>query len=103
MKKKIAVSVGDLNGIGIELALRNHQEISRICTPIYCIDHTMLKQAADLLDLPIPDDFTTIEDIGEPFRIKAGTVDAASGSYSFSYQYPPRSCCEAKSTSVKHS
>lgn len=81
--KDIAISIGDLNGIGIELALRNHQEISTKVHPIYCIDRTMLKQAADMLQLPIPDDFHTTETIAEPFTVKPGTVDAASGHYSY--------------------
>ena len=81
--KRIAVSVGDLNGIGIELILRNHREISRIATPLYCIDRGMAQQAADLLGLPLPDDFETIEGIAEPFRIAPGSIDAASGLYSY--------------------
>ena len=81
--KRIAISIGDLNGIGIELALRNHQEISTKVNPIYCIDSLMLEQAADLLQLPIPDDFHTTETIPETFTIKPGTVDAASGHYSY--------------------
>jgi len=81
--KRIAISVGDLNGIGIELALRNHKEISEKVDPVYCIDRTMLEQAADLLHLPIPDDFQTTETISEPFTIKPGRVDAASGRCSY--------------------
>jgi len=38
MQKKVAVSIGDLNGIGIELALRNHETISQKVSPIYCIE-----------------------------------------------------------------
>ena len=41
-KAKIAVSVGDLNGIGIELAFKCHKEISKLCKPIYCINKKML-------------------------------------------------------------
>jgi 4-hydroxythreonine-4-phosphate dehydrogenase len=37
-KKKIAVSIGDINGVGIQLALDNHYKISKICKPIYCIN-----------------------------------------------------------------
>ena len=81
--KRIAISIGDLNGIGIELALRNHQEISAKVNPIYCIDRTMLEQAANLLQLSIPDDFHTTETFSESFMIKPGTVDAASGRYSY--------------------
>ncbi len=28
-RERVAVAVGDLNGIGIELALRNHRDIKR--------------------------------------------------------------------------
>ena len=81
--KKIAVSVGDLNGIGIELALRNHGAISKEVDPVYCIDRRMLEQAATLLSLSVPDDFQTVDGISEPFTIKPGIIDAASGNYSY--------------------
>ena len=32
-KPKIAISIGDLNGVGIEIALKAHNEISKLCTP----------------------------------------------------------------------
>ena len=32
---KIAISIGDLNGIGLELALRSHDEVKKISKPIY--------------------------------------------------------------------
>ncbi len=81
--KRIAISIGDLNGIGIELALRNHKKISTKVNPVYCINRAMLEQAANLLNLSIPDDFHTTETTPETFTIKPGTVDAASGHYSF--------------------
>ena len=81
--KRIAISIGDLNGIGIELALRNHQKISTKVHPLYCIDRPILEQAANLLRLPIPDTFQTTNVIAEPFVIKPGRVDAASGRYSY--------------------
>jgi 4-hydroxythreonine-4-phosphate dehydrogenase len=34
-KKTIAISVGDINGIGIELALKNHHLVKELCNPIY--------------------------------------------------------------------
>lgn len=49
MKKKIAVSVGDLNGVGIEIALKAHNEISKLCEPIYCINEYMLNPASELI------------------------------------------------------
>ena len=81
--KKIAISIGDLNGIGIQLALENHTEVSKMVKPIYCIDQTMLKQAADKLKLSIPDDFQTIEDIAPAFEIEAGKVSKESGAYAY--------------------
>ena len=47
---KIAISVGDLNGIGIEIALKCHEEISKTCKPIYCINNKMLKRAVKKLN-----------------------------------------------------
>lgn len=79
---KIAVSIGDLNGIGIELALRSHEEIRHWCQPHYMISDTMLEQAANLLNLPIPDDFKTYA-VGETFTIEPGHVTKQSGAYSY--------------------
>ncbi len=80
--KKIAISVGDLNGIGIEIALRAHNQIKKICEPYYMIDGKMLFQAAKLLDMQIPKDFRTCK-ISDSFKIKAGKVSKKSGYYSF--------------------
>ena len=81
--KRIAISIGDLNGIGIQLALENHETISRLVEPIYCIDKTMLTQAATKLNLPIPDNFQTVEDIAPHFTIEPGQVSKASGAYAY--------------------
>ena len=81
-KKKIAISVGDLNGIGIEIAFKCHKEISKLCKPIYCINKGMLKQSAKKLNLEIPEDFEIFETKGK-FTIKAGLVSKKAGKYSF--------------------
>ncbi len=81
--KKIAISVGDLNGIGIQLILENHEEVKQYIDPLYCIDKVMLKKASKLLNLPIPNDFRTVHKIAKPFEIEAGEVSKASGVYSF--------------------
>ncbi|WP_456433684.1 4-hydroxythreonine-4-phosphate dehydrogenase, partial [Nitratifractor sp.] len=81
--KRVAISVGDLGGIGIELALRAHAEVRTLVDPIYLIDRQMLAQAADLLRLPIPEDFTVVSPGVDPFPIQPGQVDAAAGAYSF--------------------
>lgn len=81
-RKKIAISVGDLNGIGIEIILRAHTEIVKLCDPIYCIHENLLKQASKLLNLAAPKDFTMSQLQGD-FKIQPGVIDKASGRYSF--------------------
>ena len=81
--KKVAISIGDLNGIGIQLALENHVTISEYITPLYCIDNTMLKQAAQKLNLTIPSNFQTLENIAPHFEIKPGEVTKESGTYAY--------------------
>ncbi|MCW9025764.1 MAG: 4-hydroxythreonine-4-phosphate dehydrogenase [Thiovulaceae bacterium] len=80
--KKIAVSLGDLNGVGIEIALKSHEEISKICEPIYCINDKLLASAAKLLDVDIPKDFRTIE-MDADFEIRPSLIDAKSGKFSY--------------------
>lgn len=82
MKHKIAISIGDLNGIGLQIALQSHEKIKKICKPIYCINNEMLKQGAKLLNLKIPNDFEIHKTNGE-FEIKPGQVSKKSGKYSY--------------------
>jgi len=79
---KVAVSIGDLNGVGIEIALKAHNNIKDLIRPVYCINKTMLKKAAELLNMPIPDDFETVDVQGE-FDINPGKVDANAGEFSY--------------------
>jgi 4-hydroxythreonine-4-phosphate dehydrogenase len=81
--KKVAISIGDLNGIGIQLALENHLEISTLVDPIYTIDKKMLTQVAKKLALSIPNDFKTVEDVAPYFEVSPSTVSKESGLYSF--------------------
>jgi len=81
--KKIAISIGDLNGIGIQLALENHDRVKTMIDPLYCIDEKMLQQASSLLDIPIPPDFKTVNKIAKTFSITPSTVQKESGTYSF--------------------
>jgi len=82
IKKKIAISVGDLNGIGIQIILSQHKIISNLCQPIYCINKNMLEQASSLLDIPIPEDFVLHESKGD-FKIKPSSVSKKAGLYSY--------------------
>lgn len=81
-KQTLAISIGDLNGVGIEIALRSHDKIKKLCHPIYCINKTMLKSASKLLKIEIPKDFQTHNTKGE-FTIKPGLVTKKSGQYSY--------------------
>ncbi|XOB63147.1 4-hydroxythreonine-4-phosphate dehydrogenase [Campylobacterota bacterium DY0563] len=81
-KPTIAISIGDLNGIGVEIALISHEKISKYCTPLYCINKTMLNQAAKILGIKIPKDFKTYDVKGD-FEIKPGKVSRKSGKYSY--------------------
>lgn len=79
---RIAISIGDLNGVGIEIALATHDEIKNICNPIYLINKTMLKKSSNLSGLKIPKDFDTVE-VGESFEITPSSVTKQSGQYSY--------------------
>lgn len=81
--KRVAISIGDLNGIGIELALKNHYIAKEIVEPIYCIDRVMLDRASKLLNIEIPEDFEIVNKIAKPFDIRAGEIIKESGVYSF--------------------
>jgi len=80
--QKVAISIGDLNGIGIEIALKAHNEIKKYIKPVYCINKTMLQKASKLLNFDIPNDFEIYEVDGD-FEIKPGIVDSKAGKYSF--------------------
>ncbi len=92
-KPTIAISIGDMGGVGIEIALGAHEEISKICEPLYCINKTMLSKASALLAKDIPDSFEISEVEGD-FEIKVGEVDAASGRYSYNSFMKAIELCE---------
>lgn len=80
--KKVAISLGDPNGIGIELALRSHSTISKLCQPIYCIDKKLLNQVSKKLSLPIPKDLKLFGKYAK-VSISPGVVEKDSGLYSY--------------------
>lgn len=82
MLKRVAISVGDLNGVGFEIILKAHDEIKQLCTPVYCINYTMAQQAATLLHKQFPNDFHMVKVSGE-FTINPGEISAQSGQYSY--------------------
>ncbi len=81
-KKTIAISIGDINGIGIQLALQNHKKISKWCKPIYCIDKKLLTQAVKLLDISVPKNFNIFGKY-DNFKIKPSKVSKKSGKFSY--------------------
>ncbi len=80
--KKIAISIGDLNGIGLEIALRAHEEVNKLCEVVYCIDENMLLQGAKKLNLKIPHNFQIIPCM-KSFTITPGIETKESGQASF--------------------
>lgn len=81
-KPILAISVGDLSGVGIEIALKAHEEIKKFAHPIYCINRSLLNQASELLKVKIPQDFQLHEVDGD-FVIEPGVVSAKSGLYAY--------------------
>ncbi|AXP08291.1 4-hydroxythreonine-4-phosphate dehydrogenase [Campylobacter hepaticus] len=109
--KKIAISIGDINGIGLEILIRSHEKLSTLCTPYYFIHENLLQQALKILNLKLLNaniiafkDSKTYEfkyekshnllhvysfclplgaKVDENFNIQAGKIDAKSGLYSF--------------------
>jgi 4-hydroxythreonine-4-phosphate dehydrogenase len=97
--KKIAISIGDLNGVGIEIALKAHNEVSKKCTPIYCVDADILKKASTLLNIDIPKDMklqTVDAEVDAEFIIKPKKTTSASGLYSYKSFVCGVSLCEEK-------
>ena len=90
--KRVAITIGDLNGIGLEVALKTHKEVSKLCTPVYCINKYMLSQGAKLLNIDIPNDME-VSFVDGDFEIKPGEISGASGRYSFdSFMHGVRLC-----------
>lgn len=78
----IAISLGDINGVGLEIALKSHSQISQICKPLYLINRDLLRQGAEILGYEIPNDFE-IFSCGENFEIKPGQNCKFSGEFSY--------------------
>lgn len=80
--QKLAISLGDPNGVGIEIALKAHEHIRAFCKPIYFINRALLNRAAKLLGLGIPNDFFCVE-CGKDFDIHPGKISKKAGKFSF--------------------
>jgi len=93
--KKIAISIGDINGVGVEIALKAHNEVSKLCEPIYCINKTLLSQAATLLKIDVAKNFNTIN-MDEDFTIKPSLISKDSGLFSYNSFMRAIELCETK-------
>jgi 4-hydroxythreonine-4-phosphate dehydrogenase len=91
----IAISVGDLNGVGIEIALNSHAAVTKLCRPIYCINEAMLTQAAKKLGTQLPDDIQ-LAPVADEFSIQEGSVTKESGKYSYDSFMKAIELCENK-------
>ncbi len=80
--QKVAISLGDFNGVGPEIALKSHEKIKKWVKPLYVTNKKMLTKAANLLNIKIPADFEIVEIDGD-FEIKPGVVDKEAGKFSF--------------------
>lgn len=92
--KKVAISIGDINGVGIEIALFAHKAISKIIKPIYFVDLGVVECASKILKCEIPKDFEIYEiapfcsakvreSIANNRLIRPANATKESGEYSF--------------------
>ncbi|GHV05107.1 4-hydroxythreonine-4-phosphate dehydrogenase [Campylobacterota bacterium] len=80
--KTVAISIGDLGGVGFEIALAAHDEVVKLARPIYCVSSEMAHEAARLLGRELPHDFDC-EGNEAKFAIRVGAIDANAGRASF--------------------
>lgn len=79
--QKIAISVGDINGVGLELLLRCHDEVSKLCEPIYCVDQKLLDEASKLID--IDKKTYNTKALNLDVKIDIAKITQTSGKYSY--------------------
>lgn len=82
-RPRIAISCGDLHGVGIEIAIAMHAHITSLVEPIYMISQSMANQAASKLNTTLPESFTTCTVEAQEFTIEPGTLNTKSAQYGF--------------------
>ncbi len=94
--KNIAISIGDINGIGLEIAIKSHKEITKLCHPIYCIDKNIALRGAKLLNIELPQNFTC-KPLNFDVEIQPSKTTKESGYYSYqSFLKAIRLCTDKK-------
>ncbi|PAF53037.1 4-hydroxythreonine-4-phosphate dehydrogenase [Helicobacter sp. 13S00482-2] len=81
--KKIAVSIGDINGIGIHIALIEHSNIKKICHPLYCAHQEIFEKACDILKVKMPKDMEFLPPKQNIPEIIPAQINSQSGRYSY--------------------
>ena len=80
---KVAISIGDSNGIGLEILLKNHKRISKLCTPLYCVEKELLQEAARILQIKLPKHLKCIAPNAKIPPIMPAKITKESGAYSY--------------------
>ena len=99
--KKLAISIGDINGVGLEIALKCHEEISKLCQPLYCIDKEVLEDGVKLLHVNLPENLTCKPlhpngTLHVSLKIEPAKVTKESGEYSYLSFLKAIQLCESK-------
>lgn len=81
--KKIAISIGDINGIGPQIALEEHKNISQICQPIYCAHSEILENACKILGIHMPKNMEFAPPSTPITPIYPARIEPNSGIYSY--------------------
>lgn len=80
---KVAICIGDINGIGPEILLKAHRIIEKYCQPFYCIDKELLQDISKKLNLNFPSRANFINLNTKIPSINIGKISADSGLYSY--------------------
>ncbi|CRF49953.1 4-hydroxythreonine-4-phosphate dehydrogenase [Helicobacter heilmannii] len=102
MLPKIAISIGDIQGVGPEIALKAHARISQICQPLYCVHRDLLAQANALLNHSYTkalEDMECVQPSAPQPVIKPANIDKESGFYSHASFLEALDLCDKKEVS----
>ena len=92
--KNLAISIGDINGVGLEIALKCHEEVSQLCHPVYCVDEKVLQDGAKLLHVNLPENLTC-KPLHVSLKIDPAKVTKVSGEYSYHSFFKAIQLCES--------